>query len=348
MDTNINLLAIQLIVGLPEIIISMLVAIILGFSIHFFWNARKTIGVDMNNTEPDGIGENDNWKLKYYNDMDMQEKAQQQLRERLAEARENEQLLNIETEELHKKISELENKLEEQPPVQSVQAVVHTHTGDSVDYLAQLRSAQENLADHNNKVNRLLEQIEMLKESETKYASLSKENESLLRQLDNLRQSLSNKEEELNQFRQQQRISLEMGERLSKAYVEFNSLQDKLQKLEVKLANPQKGLDYEQLHESYFSLTKDFDDARQKQIALWEENQRLSRILADTEDKLRESNFQRMQFQKKASYLEDLNHDLQQVTEHHKKIDNQLKRISEMEALLTKVTNPMAESSGKS
>jgi len=32
----------------------------------------------------DGISENDNWKLKYYNDMDMQEKAQEQLRERLA------------------------------------------------------------------------------------------------------------------------------------------------------------------------------------------------------------------------------------------------------------------------
>jgi hypothetical protein len=36
--------------------------------------------------------------------MDMQERAQQQLRERLAEARENEQILNIEVEEIKKEL----------------------------------------------------------------------------------------------------------------------------------------------------------------------------------------------------------------------------------------------------
>jgi len=50
----------------------------------------------------EGISDNDNWKLKYYNDMDMQEKLQQQLRDRLAETKENEQILGIELEELRK------------------------------------------------------------------------------------------------------------------------------------------------------------------------------------------------------------------------------------------------------
>jgi molybdopterin converting factor small subunit len=120
--------------------------------------------------------------------------------------------------------------------------------------------------------------------------------------------------------------------------LEFNVLQEKLQKLEGNLSQPQKGADYEQLHESYFKLTKDFDEARQRQIALWDENQRLSRILSDTEDKLREANFQRQQLQKKVAFLEELNNDLQQVSEHHKKLDSQLRRISEMDALLTKAT----------
>jgi len=335
MNMSLLILAFQLTVGLPEIIISLLVALILGFSINFFWNSKKTININ-ESSEPDSIGENDNWKLKYYNDMDMQEKAQQQLRERLAETRENEQILNIEVEELRKEISELEDKMMSQPA--APEPVQVKHSTESADYLSQLRSAQENLLDHNNKVNRLLEQIELLKESENKYAELLSENESLSSQLADLRKSLSDKESEVNQMRQHQRISDEMGDRLNKAYTEFSVLQEKLQKLENNLSHPQKGADYEQLHESYFKLTKDFDEARQKQIGLWEENQRLSRILSDTEDKLREANFQRLQFQKKVSFLEELNTDLQQVSEHHKKLDNQLRRISEMEALLAKAT----------
>lgn len=333
------ILAFQLTVRLPEIIISLLVALILGFSINFFWNSKKTIHIDQQ-AEPDSISENDNWKLKYYNDMDMQEKAQQQLRERLAETRENEQILSIEVEELRKEIAELEDKMMSQPVPQPVQV---KHISESVDYLSQLRSAQENLLEHNNKVNRLLEQIELLKESENKYADLLKEKENLNGQLADMKKSLAEKENEMNQLRQQQRITNEMADRLSKAHGEFSALQEKLQRMEKSLLNPQRGADYEQLHESYFKLTKDFDESRQKQIGLWEENQRLSRILADTEDKLREANFQRMQFQKKVAFLEELNNDLQQVSEHHKKLDSQLRRISEMEAMLSKAAQPKTD-----
>ena len=220
------------------------------------------------------------------------------------------------------------------------QAVVETKSPASAgfDYLTQLKSAQEHLVENNNTVSRLVGQIELLKESESKYSTLLKENEELTSHLTDLKKHLTEKENEVNQIRQQQRLGDEMNDRLNKAYSEFSVLQEKLQKLQTNLTQPQKGADYEQLHESYFKLTKDFDEARQKQIGLWEENQRLSRILADTEDKLREANFQRLQFQKKISFLEELNNDLQQVSEHNKKLDSQLRRISEMEALLSKAT----------
>src|SRR5579862_2405457 len=103
MNIPLRILDIQLTVGLPEIIVFLLVALILGFCIHFFWTSKKNIRIE--DASAEGISENDNWKLKYYNDMDMQERAQQQLRERLAEARENEQILNIEVEELKKEIT---------------------------------------------------------------------------------------------------------------------------------------------------------------------------------------------------------------------------------------------------
>ena len=328
MNLLLIILGFQLTLGLPEIIISMLVALALGFSIHFFWTSKKSMDIDQSGAA-DTINENDNWKLKYYNDMDMQERAQQQLRERLAEARENEQILTIELEETKKELDNIEYQKEVTPEVKK-QIV------EPADYLSQLKSAQENLYEHNISISRLLEQIEMLKDSEKKYADSIKANEQLTGQLSETKKSLTERENEITQLRLQQRLNNEIGQRLDKAYSEFSVLQDKLQKLDKYVVQPHTSGEYANLQESYFKLTKDFDDIKSKHSSLWEENQRLSRILSDTEDKLREANFQRQQLQKKISFIEELNNDLQQVSEHNKKFESQLRRISEMEALLSK------------
>lgn len=332
MKTMPLILDIQFTVRLPEIIIFLLGALVLGFTVHYFWSARKSIKIDQSSiAAQDGISENDNWKLKYYNDMDMQEKALEQLRERLAEAQENEQILSIELEELQKQGKNVAAK-----PLDELKQPISAD-----DYLSQLKSAQENLFQHNQHINRLLGQIQLLKESERKLMELQKANGQLHEQIAELRKLIANKDAEINHIRQQQRLTDEINERMDKAYAEFNVLQDKLQKLESYLAQPHnKKIDYDELHESYFRLTKDFDEAKTRQISLWDENQRLSRILADTEDKLREANFQRQQLQKKTLFLEELNKDLQEVSEHNKKLESQLRRISEMESLLSKVTIP--------
>src|SRR5580692_7155714 len=109
---NLNIiLGLQLTMGLPEIIIFELGALILGFTIHFFWNARKNFHVG-EPTQPTSISDNDNWKLKYYNDMDMQERAQQQLRDRLSQTQETEQILTIELEDNRSEREELREELE--------------------------------------------------------------------------------------------------------------------------------------------------------------------------------------------------------------------------------------------
>src|SRR3984893_11870668 len=152
MNTLALILAVQLTLRLPEIIISFLGALILGFTIHFFWNSKKAMKLHDSFPET-GISDNDNWKLKYYNDMDMQEKMQQQLRDRLAETKENEQILGIELEELRKEI--------ENGPLTNQKL-----SPEGGDYINQLKSAQENLSLHNQHINRLLEQIQLLKEAE--------------------------------------------------------------------------------------------------------------------------------------------------------------------------------------
>src|SRR5579871_2512310 len=99
------ILGLQLTMGLPEIIICELGALILGFTINFFWNSKKNLRIS-EPAQASGISENDNWKLKYYNDMDMQERAQQQLRERLRQAQEAEQILSIELDEVRKELED--------------------------------------------------------------------------------------------------------------------------------------------------------------------------------------------------------------------------------------------------
>ncbi|HVU84843.1 MAG TPA: hypothetical protein VHC50_08375 [Puia sp.] len=321
------ILGYTLTIRLPELIIFLLGALVLGFTLHYFWSSRNAIKIQKPIEE--GISENDNWKLKYYNDMEIQERTLQQLRDRLAESEENEKILGMETEELHARLDDLQQRY------QKTEALVKPPTA-AEEYLTQLKSAQENLLEHNQYINRLLQQIQMLKESEKKYQDLQQQQVSLNEQITSLHRQLSEKDTEIQRIMHEQRLVLEMNERMDKAFTDFTAMQEKLRKLENYLDQPHnKRIEYEQLQESYFKISREYDDVKGKQMALFEENQRLSRILADTEDKLKESNFQRQQYQKKALFLEELNRDLQDATEQHKKMESQLRRISEMEAILS-------------
>ncbi|HWB94804.1 MAG TPA: hypothetical protein VG605_23275, partial [Puia sp.] len=342
--------------GLPEIIICELGALILGFTIHFFWNSKKSLRID-EPAQPAGINENDNWKLKYYNDMDMQERSLQQIREKLSQSQETEQILTIELDETRKELKEAHEELEslraqlEEMELKLAPAEQHiggeellpgeTQPSYADDYLFQLKAAQEKLIEHNNSIQRLLEQTTHVEESEKKNRELMHVNEELNEQLRDSGALLVEKEAEISNLRHQQKLSEEMSQRLDKVYEEYNTLQEKLQKLQSYLTQPHnRGTDYEGLKEAYFKLGKEHDEMKLKYISIREENQRLTRILGDTEEKLKEANFQRVQFQKRSAFLEELNHDLQEIAEHNKKIESQLRRVTDMENLLAKITNP--------
>ena len=333
------ILGYTLTVRLPEIIIFLLGALILGFTLHYFWTSRNAIRIQKP-ADDEGINENDNWKLKYYTDMEIQEKTLQKLRERLSESEENEKINNLELEEQREELA----LLKERNSRTEAQVKPPTVTED---YLQQLKTAQENLFQYNQHINKLLQQIQMLKESEKKYQDLQQQHNLLNEQLTVFHRQLAEKETEINRIMQEQRMVLEMNERMDKAYADFTHMQEKLRKLEQYLDQPHsKRIEYEQLQETYFKLSREFDEVKGKQMALFEENQRLSRILADTEDKLKEANFQRQQYHKKMLFLEELNRDLQETTEQQKKMESQLRRISEMESMLPRSAPKPPPSSG--
>ena len=67
------------------------------------------------------------------------------------------------------------------------------------------------------------------------------------------------------------------------------------------------------------------------------ENQHLQAQATEVEDKLREANFQKQQLQKRSAYLEELNSDLQVVSDANKKLEAQLRRVGELESMLNVV-----------
>lgn len=325
MNTQIIFLVLQ--ISLIEIIIFQVGALVLGFAIHFFISSKKNIQIT-EQPETASISEADEWKLKYYEELDMQEKHREELKLQVDEAKENERQLEQELADMR---SETRRILEEQI---NKPAEIPT-----TEYLEQLRQAQNNLFEHNSRITRLLEQIDILRDSEQKHLDTLKVNEGLNVQLRELRKALTDKESEIKQIRQQHSLSKEMHDRLDKAYGEFNYLQEKIQKVETHLVQPQnRTFEFDELQQSYFKLTKDFDEMKLKYLSMMEENQRLTRLLADAEDKLREANFQRQQLLKKVGFLDELNNDLQQVSEHNKKLENQLRRIGEIEAMLAKIS----------
>lgn len=350
---NLNvILGLELTMSLPVIIICELGALILGFTIHFVWNSKKGLPIN-DSAQSAGISEDDNWKLKYYNDMDMQERSQQQLRERLSQAQETEQILTIELEETRKELDSVHHELDavraqlEEVEMKLAPAAEETVPAENApsptdftgDYIFQLKFAQEKLIEHNNQIQRLLEQTRLVEESEKKNRELMQLNEDLNARIRDSSQHLAEKEAEISNFRHQQKLSEEMSQRLDRVYEEYNTLQDKLQKLQAYLTQPyNRGTDFEGLKEAYFKLGKEHDEMKLKYISIREENQRITRILGDTEEKLKEANFQRLQYQKRAAFLEELNHDLQEIAEHNKKIESQLRRVTDMENLLAKIT----------
>jgi archaellum component FlaC len=273
MNHHLILLGYSFTVGLTESIIFVLAAVILGFSIHFYWANQKSVpGMPgQAHTDDSRISEDDRERLQFYEQIEKHEKEQEQLENELRRTTESEKRLIKELDAAREEISLLEERLERTSVAES---------GPSKQHMSDLVMAQQHL-----------------------HESLSRE----------------------------------MTERLQKAYEEFNFLQDRIQKMQAQLFDPQKrNFKIEELEQSYTRITKEYDELKLKHIALLEEHQLTIRNFADSEERLKDALFEKQQLQKKVNFLEDMVNDLHQVSGHNKKLEGQLKRLTEIERLLTR------------
>ena len=323
----------QLSLSMVEIVVLMLGAIVLGITIHFFITSRKSLKDSVNESPGGKLNrELDDWKRRYFNDIEYRDKQLEDLKKKFEETNENNEINMIEADEMRKMNKQL------QAEIDSLRKSNTTATGEKPDYIEQLKEAQSSLLEHNSKISQLLQQIDLVKETEEKQQDIIRSNEELMEQVEELRLQLSFKEKEVSNARQKAQLSSEMNSMLDNAYSEFNALQEKMLKLETQVTTAKKvNIEYEDLKEGYQKLTHDFDEEKHKLHSLQSENNQLKADLTETEDKLKEANFQRQQLQKKVAYLEELNTDMQVISEANKKLESQIKRIGELESMLNVV-----------
>lgn len=333
----------SLTLSLVEIIVLMLGAITLGITIHFFISSRRSFRETTSGESARISKELENWKLKYFNETELRDKELEAIRQKLSEITEDNNINSIEAEEMRKENKKLHAEIETLRKTPTPVQVAHA-PAEKPDYIEQLRQAQNSLLEHNEKINKLLGQIDIIKETEEKQQEVMKYNEELTHQVDELKERLEQKEQEINKVEQKAHLTKEMTSMLDSAYNEFNVLQDKIHKLENQVtASKRISLEYEDLKEGYYKVTKEYEEQKLKFNAMSTENQELQRILSETQDKLRDANFQKQQLNKRVSYLEELNNDLQAVADTNKKLESQLKRIGELESMLNVVAEERDE-----
>ncbi len=323
--------------SIVEIIVLMLGAITLGITLHFFITSRRSMTASPKEIEK-AAKALEEWKLRYFNDTELKDKELSSLRKQLEDTEENNNINSIEADEMRKLNKKL--KLE----IEALQKTKPVAEKEKPDYIQQLRQAQSSLLEHNEKINLLLGQIDIVKETEEKQQEILKINEELSGQIDDLKSMLSQKEKEISNTRQKEELTNEMTSMIDSAYNEFNVLQDKIKKLEGLVNTSKKiNLEYEDLKEDHYRISKDFEEQRKKYNTVVSENKQLLEELTETEDKLKEANYQRQQLQKKVAYLEELNNDMQEVADAHKKLEGQLKRVGELESMLNVVAEERDE-----
>lgn len=156
--------------------------------------------------------------------------------------------------------------------------------------------------------------------------------------------TLDKKDSEIKSLRQQAEVSKEMQVHFNQLEKEFDVLQQKLEKLEQQAWEANElTIKLDNVTQSYQHLQQEFIKKENKLQEVSKENQRLHSVLSETEDKLQESNLQRQQMTKKMQFLEEMNSDMKQVAETNRRLQNELRRIAELESMLNLITEERDE-----
>src|SRR6185436_3273826 len=175
-------------------------AITLGIVIHFFLVSKKNLQNSPVEAQKHKKSLNE-WKMKYFNDVEMKDRQLDETRMKLMEAEENWKIYKTESEELRKEIKKMEQAL----------ASGKNKSNDQPDYIEQLLEARVGLMEHSKKVEKLMDNIEELSANEEKQKLLEEENAQLLEKVSEMKALLRKKDEDINKAVTNQTLRMEMS-----------------------------------------------------------------------------------------------------------------------------------------
>ncbi|MGZ5190219.1 MAG: hypothetical protein ACXWCZ_04310 [Flavisolibacter sp.] len=183
-------------------------------------------------------------------------------------------------------------------------------------------------------LNRYLEQVAEMENEGREVLNI--QNEELQFEIEKLHLTIEKKEDEINSLQQQASTAQRMTAKIEEVYEEFDLLQTKIASLEKQAGRSNElVMELEDSKQSNNQLHKDLTRKQEKLEEIMNENQRMHREIELLEDKLAEANLQRLQLQKRVQLLQDMNNDMQGISETNKKLQTEIRRIGELESMLT-------------
>ena len=294
-----------------EIIILQIGAIILGITIYFFWTSNKALSETLKQSKS---------KLEIEN--------KKTLLERVG-------FSNTTLDDLQQRVAQLKNKVAAEVLVKKSIPVQQVPQNTSSLTVASLKEA---LIHQQQTLDTLMTKIGSFEENAYNKKELIEQNEELEKKIERLELELETKEGEIHRIKQQEALAQQMASRIDEVYKEFDVLQNKIASLEKQAGKANSlTLALEDARQLTEQLQKDLARKQEKLEEMLAETQRLHATLSITEDKLAEANLQRQQLQKKVLFLQDMNNDMQHVSDSNQKLQNELRRIGELESMLSMI-----------
>jgi chromosome segregation ATPase len=157
--------------------------------------------------------------------------------------------------------------------------------------------------------------------------------------VDELRNQLIRREAEIKELHQQVELNHKLQTHFEDVQAGYEELQLKVQKMESQAwQSAELTMKVDNLEQATEQLEKTLHKKEEKIRELSVENGRLHDLLNNTEDKLSEANLQRQQLLKKVQFLEEINSDIQQMSEANRKLKTELRRVAELESMLGLIT----------
>jgi DNA repair exonuclease SbcCD ATPase subunit len=203
-----------------------------------------------------------------------------------------------------------------------------------------LISLKETFQEQNKLLNSLLKGLELLE--------TTPQDSDIKNKLEEMELILEDKEEELHKLHRQNEVTKKMMMRFEDVQKEFLVMQNKMATLEKQAAGANNlMIELEDTREAFNQLKKEWSRKNEQLQATLSENQRMHQQICETEDKLEEANLQRQQLFKKVKVLEEMNADLQSLSDAHQRLQRELRRIGELESMLNMMTQERDQLLGK-